>query len=83
MNVETPRPCALLSLEEEADLSTKISKLYALADLLNCVYHGPSDGVEPQSLEWLSSILFEHAGDVYRLWEKGSERESAARQEAA
>ncbi|MCX5888203.1 MAG: hypothetical protein NTY36_01965 [Deltaproteobacteria bacterium] len=79
MSAQTPRPMCLLSLEEEADLSTKISKVSALADLLNCVYHGPSDGVNPESLEWISAMLFEYAGDVEAIYKKGSDRESEAR----
>jgi hypothetical protein len=69
----------LLSLEEGSELSTKIAQTFALADLLNCVYHGPSDGLNPESLEWISAMIFDLSGDVYRLWEEGAKRDSEAR----
>jgi len=79
MNAETPRPMCLLSLDEESELSTKIAQTYALADLLNCVYHGSGDGPEPESLAWISGMLFEHAGRVEELWKRGEKRDSEAR----
>lgn len=60
--------------EERDRFDESIHKAYAIADLLNCIYHGPSDGPELENLGYISAILFEHTQDIARLWEKGAAR---------
>lgn len=79
MSAQEPRPYALLTLDESDEATQVLAQAHALADLLNCVYHGPGDGPEPESLVWISALLFEYLGNIEDLMHTGRERAAASR----
>jgi len=69
------RPYALFTLREGDELDVLIRKTYALADLMNCVYHGEGEGPEPENLAWISGELFSYAQKACEIWQEGMQRE--------
>lgn len=81
MEAKELRPYVLLTLDEGDELNSKIAKVYALADLLNCAFEGP-DEPESKNLAEIFNMFFIYSQEVKNLWEEGMKRESAARKEA-
>ena len=77
-----PRPQVLLTLDEVDALNAKIGSAYAMADLLYSSYLG-ADGPNPESLQYVSGMVFEALSEVKELWGIGQARqEEAAKTEA-
>ena len=79
MSAQEPRPYALLTLDESDEATLVLAQAHALADLLNCVYRFPDGGPNPESLAWISALLFEYVGNIEDLINTGRKRAAESR----